>query len=135
MRKKMSYQINAKQIESIKKLIINKRYEHLIKKIADTEELWTIKMDGWFLLFGDDGGNEYIPIWPHPEYIKDFQTEEWRKSFPEKINLEDWLEKWIPGMIKDKKRIAVFPVIDQKYNIISPEEFEKDIRNELEQYE
>lgn len=99
--------INSQEIEAVVKLSGPERYVYFIKRVADKERVWSLKnKDGWALA-SDSAGNEVVPIWSHSEYAKLCTNDEWRNCFPEAISLQDWMNKWIPGMIKDKKNRGI----------------------------
>ena len=51
-------------------------------------------------------------FWPHPVFAEASAVAEWLGYKPRKIELDDWLEKWIPGMEEDRRMIAVFPTVE-----------------------
>lgn len=127
--------INSSEIESVVNLPGPQRYSYFIKRVSDTEKVWSLKSkDGW-VLASDSNDNEIVPVWSHVEYAKLCTNDEWRNCFPEVINLRDWMAKWIPGMIKDKKKIGVFPTIVSKGVIVDPERLQSDLNDELSKIE
>ena len=69
---------------------------------------WNIIKDGWVLM-GDANQTEIVPVWSHPMFAEAFAVGEWLGYTPKKIHLEEWMTKWIPGMEKDHRMVAVFP--------------------------
>jgi hypothetical protein len=55
--------LTSKEFEAVIKLPANIRYEYLIKKVADSEEVWGLYDDGW-AMSSDDKGRLLIPFWP-----------------------------------------------------------------------
>src|SRR5882724_9595574 len=105
----MSWNMNGKEFESVVQLPPEKRYEYFVKKVADWEELWSLWSDGWALM-GDKGHGEAVPVWPHALFAEASAVGEWLGYAPKRIALEEWLNKWIPGMEIDHRAVAVFPV-------------------------
>lgn len=70
------------------------RYEHLVKRIVDSAEVWSLKgPDGWALATHE--GQELIPVWPHPRYAEACASGDWAGTTPEAISLEDWAADWL----------------------------------------
>lgn len=52
-----------KEAENVLKLDNRKKYEYFIKKVADFEEVWSLRdEDGWATLGTED--KVFFPIWP-----------------------------------------------------------------------
>ena len=125
------YQINSKEIESVVSLSGPERYSYFIKRVVDLEKVWSLRnKEGWGLA-SDSIGNEVVPVWSHVEYAKLCINDEWRNCLPEAINLQEWMDKWIPGMIKDRRKVGVFPTIVSKGVVINPEKLRDDLNDEL----
>lgn len=131
----MAYKMNQKQFDQVIKLPAKEKYIHFIAKVADWEELWTLKSPNGFVLFGDDKNNECIPVWPHPDYASALAKDEWADSSPERLELSSFIDRWIPGIKKDKRKIAVFPTPDEKGIIVEPQKLNDDLSQELSQYD
>ena len=130
----MSWTVNEKEFDAVTHLQPNHRYEYFIKKVADWQEVWSLWKDGWVLM-GDKSGGEFIPVWPHPTFAEAYAHAEWIGYAPRKIELKDWLGKWIPGMEKDGRTVAVFPTVGTKTPTIPPAKLKRDLERELSQYE
>lgn len=104
----MPYQLNEPERRSVSELLPAQRYEHFIKRVVDWEEVWGLKgPDGWVLL-GNQEGEEFAPFWPHPDYAKACVTERWAGTEPTCIELNVFRERWIPGLIRDGRKAAIF---------------------------
>jgi hypothetical protein len=128
----VTYKLNDKQFEAVSRLPLQKRYEHLIKRVGDWQELWSLKdgEDKW-VLGADDLGRELFPVWPHPRYAEASAIGHWAGSTPAAISLRDWLAKWTPGLSEDKRLVTVFPTDDPNGAAIEPEAFAADLRDYL----
>ena len=131
----MTYKMNQKQFDQVILLSAQERYDHFISKAADWEELWTLKSPAGFVMFGDSLGRECIPVWPHPDYAAALINDSWSDCISERLDLHKFLEKWIPGMITDKRMVVVFPTPDEKGVVINPRRLNEDLLEELKQYE
>lgn len=123
-----------KKIENILKISEQERYNYFIRKVADFEQVWGLSNDGWALL-GDNDGNRILPLWSESEFAELCAVDQWKEYKPEVITLDNFIEKWIPGMLKDKTSVNVFLTPNGKGTVISPNLLYDDLQNELEQYE
>lgn len=131
----MPYKINAREIEAVQALSPAQRYGHFVRRVADWEEVWSLANgDGWVLM-ADDEGHELIPVWPHPHYAEALAIGDWAGHQPKPIPLADFLEKWLPGMARDGRRLAVFATREGKGIIVNPLRFKSDLEEACEQYE
>lgn len=110
------------------------RYALFVRRVADSEEIWGLRTnDGWCLMANEDGA-ELIPVWPHHRFA-DACADAQKQEQSATISLGDWLDKWLPGMTRDGRQVAVFPVPDGKGIVVSPERLKTDLLAECEQYE
>ena len=130
----MTWNMNGKEFDNVVHLAPEKRYEYFIKKVADWQEVWSLWNDGWALM-GDNKRGEVIPVWPHPVFAEAVAVGEWLNYKPKKINLDEWIAKWIPGMEKDHRMVAIFPVSQSQTTTVSPFKLKNDLEEELQQYE
>ena len=124
--------LNNKEIEAVSILPASKRYEYFIKKVADYEEVWGLFDDGW-AISEDDHGNHLIPFWPKKEFAILCAVDEWKNYKAEQIELEDFMQEWLPGMKADGIKPSIFwnnvdsAVLDIDTIIL-------DLKNELKNY-
>jgi len=129
------YDINEQEYQAVTALDAAERYSYSLKRIADREQVWSLRSpDGW-VLAGDDQGHEVVPIWPHPRFAESCAIEQWHDSIPCSISLQDWIDKWLPGLERDGRFITVFPTHEQRGMVATPTQLREDLINELEQYE
>ncbi len=132
---KMTYKMNQKQFDQVILLSAQKRYDYFIGKVADWEELWTLKSLDGFVMFSDSVGQECIPVWPHPDYAAALAKGSWSDCEPERLDLGNFIDKWIPGMINDNRMVVVFPTPNEKGGVVHPEDLKGDLLKETQQYE
>ncbi|MBW3623235.1 MAG: DUF2750 domain-containing protein [Armatimonadetes bacterium] len=131
----MSWIVSDKELESVFSLPAPKRYEYFVKRVADSEEVWSVgDNDGWALL-GNDEGKELVPVWPHERYAAACAKGPFSGNEPRMIPLDAWMERWLPGLEKDGRGVAVFPTLEGTAAHVSPEQLRDDLREELEKYE
>jgi hypothetical protein len=127
--------MNSKQFDQVIALPGPERYAHFISRVADWQEVWTLKQPDGYVTFGDDEGNYCVPLWPHHDYAMTLATGDWSNCSAESLDLDSLLDKWIPVMIRDGYKIAVFPTPKQKSVVVSPERLNDDLKTELEKME
>ncbi|HPM82187.1 MAG TPA: DUF2750 domain-containing protein [Candidatus Anammoximicrobium sp.] len=131
----MPYQMSKPQFEEVLSLPAGQRYRHFIAKVADWQEIWTLRGPDGFVMFGDTDQRECLPVWPHPDYAAALATDPWAACTPERLDLEAFLTRWIPGLARDNRRVAVFPTPQAKGVVVEPQQLQADLSVELEQYE
>ena len=131
----MGWTPNEQEIDAVLSLEASKRYQHWLKKVADQEEVWSLWHEGGWALVGDDARNQLVPVWPHSLYAARCAAGAWAGYEPKAIPLEAWLNRWIPGIERDHRRIAVFPTPNDRGVSIEPKRLERDLRSELSHYE
>ena len=122
----------SKEIEGVLTCDIRKKYEYFIKKVADFEEVWSLRdEDGWATLGTED--KVFFPIWPKKEYSELCTSDEWKNYHSESIELNEFIEEWIQNLKRDGIRITIMwnngAGIDVDW-----EDLLNDIKLELEKY-
>jgi hypothetical protein len=129
----MSWYPSDKEIKTVSAISPERRYEHFIKKVADNQEVWSLKnADGWVLASQDD--IEVIPVWPHARYAEVSAEDAWANTEAAVITLDEWLDKWLPGIRRDGRLLAVFPTPTSKGFIVPSEAMKEDLEAEIEEY-
>lgn len=131
----MSWSLNDKEFESVILLEAPKRYSYWIKKVADHQQVWSLWKDGGWALAGDDQGCELTPVWPHEKFAAVCANGDWASYMPQMIEASVWLERWIPGIQRDNRLIAVFPTPADRGIVVTPERLRDDLKAELSLYE
>ncbi len=86
-------------------------------------------------LTGDADGNEYFPVWPHEIYAKAYAQEDWSDYHPERIDLYNWIDEWIPGFLEDGKSVAVYLTPSDSGVTVAPNVHKEHLRAEMSLYE
>lgn len=125
-----TWEMNDREFRVVSALPAAERYDHFVKRAADWGAVWGIRSPGgWRVMAGDDG-RETLPVWPHPRFAGACAVGEWADSEPAAISLDDWLEKWTPGLAGDGRLVAVFPV-DARGVVVTPKRLADDLGAEL----
>lgn len=131
----MTYKLNRAQFDSVLKLPGPEWYKHFIARIADWQQIWTLKQPDGFVTLGDDEGHICVPLWPHADYAKELAVGDWSTCVPVGIDLGSFKEKWLSGMAKDGYLVAVFPTPNQKGVVVSSARLAENLNEELAKIE
>ncbi len=131
----MPWTLRDQEFESVSNLPASARYTYFVKKAADTEQVWSLKSPSGWVLAATDSGRESVPVWPHERYASACALGPWEGCTPAPISLADWLTKWIPGMSKDGRLVAIFQVPQGQGATIEPARLATDLAEELKNYE
>ena len=129
----MTHTVNDQEFASVLALPPNRRYAYFIKRVADREELWSLRDESGWLLADDDQGHGLVPVWPYPRFAEACATGDWSRGKPASIGLTAWLERWLPGMTADHRLIAVFPTPSGKGVTVTPERLKTDLESLIEE--
>lgn len=111
------------------------RYAHFVEQVADWGEVWSLRgPDGWVLAAGEDG-QPVVPVWPHARYAEACAVGGWTGASPEAIPLDRWVAAWLPGLARDERGVAVFPVPSGSGMLVDPEQLAADLADAGEQFE
>ena len=120
------------EVKNVLQIDKKKQYEYFVKKVADFEEVWSLRDNaGWATL--GVGEQKFFPVWPKKEFADICVSEEWKNYYSESIDLEEFLDDWIDGLKEDDIRITVMwnngSGIDIEWG-----KLREDIERELENY-
>ena len=104
-----SYQIGQREIDSLSACDVQIRFEYFIKRVADWGEIWTLKDEDGYVLFGDADRQELVPVWPFREFAVQCCDGIWKNASAVSISTVEFMTKWIPGTTVDSRKVAVFP--------------------------
>jgi hypothetical protein len=132
----MTWTLSDEEYEATLCLSDTGRYAYFIDKVSNQGLLWSLAGETGWVLAGDSEGQEVFPVWPHPRFAAACATGSWEGDEPRSIDLSAWLERWIPGMLRDRKKIAVFPTSAayDKGIVVPPDRLRADLQRELSQY-
>lgn len=128
--------MSAQELQAILDLECEARYEYFLDVTGEEREVWIlINSDEHFLKLHSDeqGGLEYLPLWPTAEFAEAYADSE-SDLTPRSIPLPQFLNRWLPGLDKDGIEVGVFPGSDNSVWITDPKDLEKDLRDELDRF-
>ncbi|MEM9889095.1 MAG: DUF2750 domain-containing protein [Bacteroidota bacterium] len=127
--------VSMKEIENVSKLKPFERYRYFIKKVADFEEVWTIKDQNDDFALSDIEEYTLVSLWSAEEFIQSNLNEGWKDCVPIKMDLEMLQNELYYVLVKNNYLVNVFPVNGRSGFVVSIEEFIRDLNLELEDYE
>ena len=131
----MGWDVNDQEFESVVALPANQRYDYFIKRAASHGELWGLRGDGGWVVSADDEGDQYFPVWPHERFAAACAEGPWAGEEPVPVDIDEWVEAWLPNLERDGMRVAVFQTPDDKGVGVAPERLKSDLEAELAQFE
>lgn len=103
------------------------RYQLFLALVVKHKVVWTLADEQGCLMLAEQDG-QYLPLWPLKEYTEQAAVEEWASMNPLAITLEDFLNKWAPGMAEDGYEAAVFPLADGESTVMEAEELAMELK-------
>jgi hypothetical protein len=76
------------------------RYDHFIRRVADTGLVWGLVRDGWAIGKTDDGALVF-PLWPTGELAQQCAVLEWEGYVPQEFGLQELLDELLPQIEAD----------------------------------
>ena len=76
------------------------RYEHFIRRVADTGRVWGLYRDGWAIGKTDDGALVF-PMWPTSELAQQCAVLEWDGYAPHEFDLQELFDELLPQLESD----------------------------------
>ncbi|CEK35524.1 Protein of unknown function (DUF2750) [[Clostridium] sordellii] len=125
--------MNTKEFKALMSSSAKSRYEYFIKKVIDFEEVWGLyDKDGWAVT-SDEDGRLMLPFWPKREFANACAIDEWKSYISCSIDLNEFLEDWLPDMKEDGVMLSIFWNNNDSV-VVKVESVLNDLLNELEKY-
>ncbi|MCP5024613.1 MAG: DUF2750 domain-containing protein [bacterium] len=112
----------------------DERFDYLVRKVADFEEIWCLANEGWASC-ADDSGQVAVPMWSEADFAAVCATGDWEGMRPKPIELVDFLDNWVPGMMRDNCMVAVFPTPSGRGVLVEASHLGEALEEEKKQYE
>lgn len=117
----------TQNISEVLNMSVEKRYAYLLKEVSLAQQVWILADEhGCLMLNSED--EDCVPVWPAREFAQYWATGDWAECVPKAIPLKDWLSRWTNGLEGDEVNVAVFPNPDEDGLILTPDEFDADLR-------
>lgn len=76
------------------------RYEHFVRRVADTGTVWGLYQDGWAIGKTDDGALVF-PLWPTRALAQQCAVLEWEGYGPREFGLQELFDDLLPQLAAD----------------------------------
>ncbi len=126
--------MHSKEIENILKLNPFERYQYFIRKIADREIAYTLIFPNGDYTISTIDDKKIFPIWSAKEFAELGKVEGWENCNIIKLTFDDFEETLFDYIDENNLLLNVFPT-DKTGFVVSLEEFTRDLKDELEQYQ
>lgn len=105
------------------------RHDIFVSEVREQQRLWVLADSGRFCLLRIDE-EECLPVWPAAELAAAWNGE--AGMLPQAVALDIWLQRWVPGMIAEGSRVAVFPGNAGDAVVVTPQELADSLREKTE---
>lgn len=126
--------MHAAKVKNILSMDGQSRYNYFVEKVADFKVVWSLKSTGWVLV-ADAEGRIAAPFWPESEFAQLCAKGEFADAKADSVDLEAFVDRWLTGLEKDQRLVAVFPTPNDRGVVVAPNQLLVDLRNAMAQYE
>lgn len=126
--------ITEKEIEAVSKLDSFARYKYFIKRVADTEKMYSLIDEGGNYALADVESRTVISLWSASEFALMNVIEEWSCYKVKEITLEEFEDNLIDEIEKREWLLNVFSVKGKSGFVVDINEFANDLSDELNKY-
>jgi len=131
----MPYRLNAREYDAVLGLDSASRCAHFIGRVADWQQLWSVRNDEGWLVGTTPDELTYFPVWPHPEYAKTTTDAHFPGHIAGELALTDFLDDWLVRLADDGVQIAVFPDRQWAFHVVDPATLGAHLAAEAARYE
>jgi hypothetical protein len=126
--------ISDREIEAVSKLQPLERYQYFMKKVADTEKMYSlVDKEGNFAL-SDVEINVLFSLWSAPEFALKCAQGAWEGFAAKEITIEDFEDNIIDIVSDNNWLINVFSIEGKTGFVVDFGEFARDLSFELKKY-
>ncbi len=127
--------ISKEEFKALTKCSSEVRYQYALKRIADTETMWSIIEDTESFAIQSYGNERFLLIWSSKEYAQAFCVNNWSSCKCIAITLDAFEKSIIDFICEEKLLINVFPTQQEVFGkIVGLNSFAKDLSEALEDY-
>ena len=128
-------ELHSKEIERVSNLEPFERYKYFLKRVADSESLYTLKSDNGNYVISEIDDNRLFPMWSAREYAELCKENGWSDCIVEELTLHDLEEEIFDLIASERYLINVFPTQEKTGFIVDLDEFARDLSDELKHYQ
>ena len=126
--------ITNKEIEAVSQLEAFQRYEYFIKRVADSERMYTLVDDNGNLAIADVESSAVLSVWSASEFAENNAVDEWGGFSVKEITVEEFEEDIIDMIEENNWLINVFSIKGKSGFVVDINEFAKDLSAEMQKY-
>lgn len=90
----------SKSLKQLTEMTPEARYDYLVEQVKEHQTLWSLQdLDGCVMLTTEE--EDCIPMWPTEEAAASWAVDDWADCQALSIPVDEWLERWVPGMQDD----------------------------------
>ncbi|WP_312365506.1 DUF2750 domain-containing protein [Sphingobacterium sp.] len=130
----MSIILTEKEISSVARLLPLDRYKYFLKRVADTERMYTLVNGDNEYALSEVKGNYVFSLWPFREYALLSIVEEWDNYQVKEITLDEFENEVIEWIEQNNYLINIFSVDSKAGFVVNLREFVRDLSDELKKY-
>jgi len=127
--------VHPKEIERVSMLSPKERYNYFLKRVADSEELYSLKNNVNEFIVSELEGNLLFPMWSAKEFAEISLFGGWENHKIILLNLDDLEEEVFDLIAKRNYLLNIFPVKEKTGFIVDLDEFARDLSDELKKYQ
>jgi hypothetical protein len=106
--------MDEKEVKKILKLPAHERYRYFLERTVGGRTLWALKDSSGWLLFGDNHETSIMPLWPDKDFAEMYGKSLSLSCKAASIELNIFLDDWVPRFHDDGVKFLVFPTSDGK---------------------
>ena len=124
------YEINDEEFASVSALEGRQRFEHLLKRVCDTETVFLlIDDDDGLVVLADEENAEppQVPVWPHPRYADAYRASFGGGAGNGPMELTEFVDDVLPHLAQEGANVSVMPTQQKTAVVIAADELRKAI--------
>jgi len=127
--------IGSEELEAVIKLEPFKRYKYFIKRVADSQYLFSVGNDNELELIQVED-RLVVSLWSHREYVNycKEQSSLVSDSLMVKLSIYDFVEDYSDALKEENAILSIFPIDDYTGFTVTIGEFIRDMNKELAKY-
>jgi hypothetical protein len=126
--------ITEKEIEAVSALTPYERYKYFIKRVADTELMYSLKSPDGNWAISEVEGSKLFPLWSANEFAEQCKLSGWLGFYIEEITLETFEDELLEFVHSQGYLLNIFAVGQNTGFVVDILEFAKDLSEEMKNY-
>ncbi|MCV6620358.1 MAG: DUF2750 domain-containing protein [Cellvibrionaceae bacterium] len=112
---------------------IEENFDRFIVEALETGCVWGLEgPEGWALCPSEQyGETDVMPFWSQPEFAKAHCVEDWSVYQPVAVSVEEFMDKWLPGMHEDVYLVGINWDSEMEGMEIEPLDLLEEFENEI----